>query len=262
MNQIFLEIGNFKIYWYSIILLIAFSLGILLALKTCKKEKIEISKIVDYFFYMVPLCLIGARIYYVLFNLEYYSKNIIDIFKVWEGGLAIHGGIIVGVIFTIYYTKRKKINFWQLVDILCISLILGQIIGRWGNFMNSEAYGPVTTYSTLHNMHIPEFIIKGMKINGVYHHPTFLYESLWNLIGLIIILITKKVLLKLNKYNYGTLCSIYLIWYGIGRFFIEGMRQDSLMFGSIRIAQLVSIISIVSGMIIILYVNLNKRVKK
>ena len=101
-----------------------------------------------------------------------------------------------------------------------------------------------------------------MKINGVYHHPTFLYESLWNLIGLIIILITKKVLLKLNKYNYGTLCSIYLIWYGIGRFFIEGMRQDSLMFGSIRIAQLVSIISIVSGMIIILYVNLNKRVKK
>lgn len=262
MNQIFLEIGNFKIYWYSIILLIAFSLGILLALKTCKKEKIEISKIVDYFFYMVPLCLIGARIYYVLFNLDYYSKNIIDIFKVWEGGLAIHGGIIVGVIFTIYYTKRKKINFWQLVDILCISLILGQIIGRWGNFMNSEAYGPVTTYSTLHNMHIPEFIIKGMKINGVYHHPTFLYESLWNLIGLIIILITKKVLLKLNKYNYGTLCSIYLIWYGIGRFFIEGMRQDSLMFGSIRIAQLVSIISIVSGMIIILYVNLNKRVKK
>lgn len=262
MNQIFLEIGNFKIYWYSIILLIAFSLGILLAIKTCKKEKIEISKIVDYFFYMVPLCLIGARIYYVLFNLDYYSKNIIDIFKVWEGGLAIHGGVIVGVIFTIYYTKRKKINFWQLADILCISLILGQIIGRWGNFMNSEAYGPVTTYSTLHNMHIPEFIIKGMKINGVYHHPTFLYESLWNLIGLIIILITKKVLLKLNKYNYGTLCSIYLIWYGIGRFFIEGMRQDSLMFGSIRIAQLVSIISIVSGMIIILYVNLNKRVKK
>lgn len=262
MNQIFLEIGNFKIYWYSIILLIAFSLGISLSIKTCKKEKIEISKIVDYFFYMVPLCLIGARIYYVLFNLEYYSKNIIDIFKVWEGGLAIHGGIIVGVIFTIYYTKRKKINFWQLVDILCISLILGQIIGRWGNFMNSEAYGPVTTYSTLHNMHIPEFIIRGMKINGVYHHPTFLYESLWNLIGLIIILITKKVLLKLNKYNYGTLCSIYLIWYGIGRFFIEGMRQDSLMFGSIRIAQLVSIISIVSGMIIILYVNLNKRVKK
>lgn len=262
MNQIFLEIGNFKIYWYSIILLIAFSLGILLALKTCKKEKIEISKIVDYFFYMVPLCLIGARIYYVLFNLDYYSKNIIDIFKVWEGGLAIHGGIIVGVIFTIYYTKRKKINFWQLADILCISLILGQIIGRWGNFMNSEAYGPVTTYSTLHNMHIPEFIIKGMKINGVYHHPTFLYESLWNLIGLIIILITKKVLLKLNKYNYGTLCSIYLIWYGIGRFFIEGMRQDSLMFGSIRIAQLVSIFSIVLGLILILYVNLNKRVKK
>ena len=211
---------------------------------------------------MVPLCLIGARIYYVLFNLDYYSKNIIDIFKVWEGGLAIHGGIIVGVIFTIYYTKRKKINFWQLADILCISLILGQIIGRWGNFMNSEAYGPVTTYSTLHNMHIPEFIIKGMKINGVYHHPTFLYESLWNLIGLIIILITKKVLLKLNKYNYGTLCSIYLIWYGIGRFFIEGMRQDSLMFGSIRIAQLVSIFSIVLGLILILYVNLNKRVKK
>lgn len=262
MSPVIFTVGNFEVRWYSTLIALAVLISYFMIIREGERLNIKKEFTFNMLFWTLIIGIIGARLYYVLFNLDYYSKNVIDIFKVWEGGLAIHGGIIVGVIFTIYYTKRKKINFWQLADILCISLILGQIIGRWGNFMNSEAYGPVTTYSTLHNMHIPEFIIKGMKINGVYHHPTFLYESLWNLIGLIIILITKKVLLKLNKYNYGTLCSIYLIWYGTGRFFIEGMRQDSLMFGSIRIAQLVSIFSIVLGLILILYVNLNKRVKK
>lgn len=261
MNQIFLEIGNFKIYWYSVILLIAFVVGIALALKECKKQELKISLMTDYCFYMVPLCLIGARIYYVLFNLDYYSKNLIDIFKVWEGGLAIHGGVIVGIIFTIYFSKKHKLNFWQICDIFCVSLILGQAIGRWGNFMNGEAYGPATTYSTLHNLNIPEFIIKGMKINGVYHHPTFLYESLWNVIGFVLLILLRRILKKTNKYNYGTLTSFYLIWYGIGRFFIEGMRQDSLMIGLFRMAQIVSIFSIIAGIIIMLFVNIKKRVQ-
>lgn len=261
MNQVFLEIGSFKIYWYSLILLVAFSIGIYLALRECKIQGIRSSLMVDYCFYMVPLCLLGARIYYVLFNLDYYSKNLVDIFKVWEGGLAIHGGIIIGVIFSIYFTRKHKLNFFQIADIFCISLILGQAIGRWGNFMNGEAYGPATTYSTLHNLHIPEFIINGMKINGVYHHPTFLYESLWNILGFIILIVLKIILTKTKKYKFGTLTSFYLIWYGAGRFFIEGMRQDSLMMGNLRVAQIISIISIIVGLIIMLVVNIRKRVK-
>lgn len=258
MNQIFLEIGNFKIYWYSVILLVAFSLGIYLAIKESKKQGLNMELISDYCFYMVPICLLGARIYYVLFNLDYYSSNLIEIFKVWEGGLAIHGGVIAGLIYTIFYTKKYNLNFLQITDIFCISLIIGQIIGRWGNFMNGEAFGPATNYSNLKSLYIPEFIINGMKINGIYHHPTFLYESLWNLIGLIILMIIKK-LYKTKKD--GFLTSIYLIWYGIGRFLIESLRQDSLMLFNFKVAQLVSILYIISGIIIFIIIYRKKRVK-
>ena len=131
---------------------------------------------------------------------------------------------------------------------MVVSLILGQAIGRWGNFMNSEAYGPVTTLETLKNLHIPQFIIDGMHINGNYYHPTFLYESLWCLIGFLILLFMKKS----RAFKKGTTFSTYLIWYGIGRFLIESLRQDSLYFGTLRIAQLVSILGIIIGVIILI----------
>jgi phosphatidylglycerol:prolipoprotein diacylglycerol transferase len=135
------------------------------------------------------------------------------------------------------------------MDIIVVSLILGQILGRWGNFMNSEAYGPETTQLFLKSLHIPTFIINGMYINGTYYHPTFLYESLWNLIGLIIMLIIRH-----NKHNrLGFLSSFYLIWYGIGRFFIESLRTDSLMFFNLKIAQMISIIMIIIGIILFVY---------
>lgn len=243
MNPIFITIGNIQIYWYSVILFVAFALGAILALKEAKKYDISTDFMYNLFFYLVPTVLIGARIYYVIFNLDYYSNNILSIFKVWEGGLAIHGGIIAGIIFVLYYTKKHKINTLKIIDILVVSLILGQAIGRWGNFFNGEAHGPITSLSTMSHQHLPQFIINGMYIDGNYYIPTFLYESLWCLFGFIIlILIRNKTKVKL-----GQITSIYMIWYGIIRFIIESMRTDSLMFGNIKMAQLISILMILIG---------------
>lgn len=243
MNPIFITIGNIQIYWYSVILFVAFALGAILALKEAKKYDISTDFIYNLFFYLVPTVLIGARIYYVIFNLDYYSNNILSIFKVWEGGLAIHGGIIAGIIFVLYYTKKHKINTLKIIDILVVSLVLGQAIGRWGNFFNGEAHGPITSLSILRHQHLPQFIINGMYIDGNYYIPTFLYESLWCLFGFIIlILIRNKTKIKL-----GQMTSIYMIWYGIIRLIIESMRTDSLMLGNIKMAQLISILMILIG---------------
>lgn len=246
MRQIFLDLGIIQIHWYSIILFVAFLIGGMLALKEAKKWKIQEDYMVNLFFYLIPIALIGARLYFVLFNLDYYSVNPIDIFKVWEGGLAIHGGIIAGLIFLIIYTKKYKINTFRMLDITTIGLIIGQAIGRWGNFFNQEAHGPMVSLETLSSLPIPKFIIDGMNINGVYYHPTFFYESIWCIVGFIILLIFKH-----RKYTkIGQTTSLYLIWYGIGRFLIESLRTDSLMLGNLKVAQLVSILMITAGIII------------
>lgn len=246
MNPIIISIGSIHIYWYSLILLVTFTLGFYLLLRMGTKQGISKDFIYDYACYLIPICLIGARIYYVIFEFNYYVTDLLAIFRVWEGGLAIHGGIIAGTIFTFFYTKKHNVKFFKLTDILVICLIIGQILGRWGNFFNSEAYGPETTLEFLNSICLPRFIIEGMHINGNYYHPTFLYESLWNLIGLIILLIVKKY----NK-NFGLITSIYLIYYGVGRFLIESLRQDSLMLGNIKLAQLISILMILIGVVIL-----------
>lgn len=252
MNPIFLDLGFIQIYWYSVILFVAFLIGGTLAIHEAKKWKIPEDFMINLFFYVIIFSLIGARLYYVAFNWDYYATSPINIFKVWEGGLAIHGGLIAATIVIIIYSKKYKVNTLRLLDILVVSLILGQAIGRWGNFMNGEAHGAVTTLSHLQSLHIPEFIINGMKINGVYYQPTFLYESFLNLLGFIILFIYRG-----RRYTkVGTTTSLYLVWYGIVRFFIEGMRTDSLMLGSIRVAQLVSILMVIIG--IVMFIILRK----
>ena len=251
MNPIFLEIGPVQIYWYSIFILIAFIIGAMLAYKEAKRFSISKEFITNTFFYLIPLVIIGARLYYVIFNFEYYSSNPIDILKIWEGGLAIHGGIIVGLLFLLFYTKKYKVSFIRILDIMVVSLILGQAIGRWGNFFNGEAYGSEVTIEFLQKLHLPNFIINGMYINGSYYHPTFLYESIWCFIGFIILFI-----LRYTKYlKIGQLTSYYLIWYGLGRIFIEGLRMDSLMIGSFKIAQIISIIMILLGIIMLFIIK-------
>lgn len=243
MNPIFLEIGPVQIYWYSIFILIAFVVGAFLAFKEAKRFNISDEFMTNMCFYLIPIVLVGARLYYVVFNLDYYLANPIDILKVWEGGLAIHGGILAGLIFIIFYTRKYKVSLLRMLDIIVVSLILGQAIGRWGNFFNGEAYGTVVSLEFLQNLHLPEFIIDGMLIDGFYHHPTFLYESLWCLLGFIIMFI-----LRYTKYlRLGQLTSFYLVWYGIERFAVEGLRTDSLMLGSLKMAQLISLGMVVLG---------------
>ena len=249
MNPIFLDLGVIQIHWYSVMIFIALLIGGVLALNEAKKWKIPEDLMINYFFFLVPFTLIGARFYYVLFNLDYYSNDWISIFRVWEGGLAIHGGIIAGILWTLFYTKKYKVNFFRMTDIMAVSLIIGQAIGRWGNFFNQEAYGAVTTHEFLSKLHLPNFIIDNMYINGAYHHPTFLYESIFCLIGFIILLIIRRF-----KYiKIGQITSLYFVWYGLVRFFIEGSRTDSLMLGSIKMAQLVSILMIVLGIIMFFF---------
>ena len=208
-------------------------------------------------FYTIIFALLGARLYYVAFNWDYYGSHLLDIVKIWEGGLAIHGALIFGLIFVRFYTKKYKIKTMRVLDIIVVGLILGQAIGRWGNFFNGEAHGPLTTYETLKNLHIPEFIINGMKINGSYYHPTFLYESLWNFIGFIILLIVRR-----SKYlKIGQLTGIYLLYYGIGRLLIESLRTDSLMLGNLKMAQLVSIAMIIIGLVLILIKQFQSKFK-
>lgn len=245
MNPIFIEFGSVQIYWYSVFILIAFIIGGYLAIIEAKRFNISENFMTNMFFYLVPIALIGARLYYVLFNLDYYSHNTIEIFKIWEGGLAIHGGLIAGLLFIIFYTKKYKVSLIRMLDIFVVSIILGQAIGRWGNFFNGEAYGPIVSLEFLQNLHIPNVIIKGMYIDGMYHHPTFLYESIWCFLGFIIMLIIRYT----KHLRLGQLTSFYLCWYGIERFFVEGLRTDSLMFGSIKIAQLISLIMIIAGIV-------------
>lgn len=247
MNPVLINLGFIEIRWYSVLVLSAFIIGYFLVINRCKKKNYSLALVSDMLFYLVIVCILGARLYYCLFYIDElgnnpYFTNPIDMLKIWEGGLAIHGGIIAGFIFLYIYTKNKKLNLLEILDIIAPSLVLGQCIGRWGNFFNSEAYGPVTTFETLKELHIPNFIIDGMYIDGAYHHPTFLYESLGCLIIFILLLIVR------NKFKNGQVAGIYFILYGIIRFLIETLRTDSLMFLSFKVAQIISIILILTGL--------------
>lgn len=245
MNPIMFTVGKFEFRWYSILILIGAIIAILLACKEAKRFGIKSDFIVNLAFYTIIFGIIGARLYYVLFNFELYKDNIVDVIKVWNGGLAIHGGLLAGTIAAIIYTKKCNVKSLKIIDIAIPGVILAQAIGRWGNFFNSEAHGAVTTLARLKAQHIPSFIIKGMNIGGFYYEPTFFYESLWCFIGFIIL-----IYLRRRKYlKVGMLTWTYLMWYGVGRFLIESRRTDSLMLGGFKVAQLVSIILFIIGLI-------------
>jgi len=255
LNPELFNIGGLSIRWYSVLILLGILIGFFLANKEGKKFDLPKDFIFDLGFYVVIFGIIGARLYYCLFNFETYASNPIEILKIWNGGLAIHGGIIGGLVTLLIYCKIKKVSPLRMCDIVVPSLILAQAIGRWGNFFNMEAHGPATTLLNLQNLHIPKFIINGMQINGIYYHPTFLYESLWCIIGFIVILLIRKYYKYLKS---GQLTCVYMMWYSVGRIFIESLRTDSLMLGSFKIAQLISIIMFSIGLIIFIYLCFNK----
>lgn len=255
MNPVMFEIFGVSIRWYSFLLLVAMVIALLLLKREAKRFEINWDFIFNLSFWTIIFGILGARLYYVAFNWSLYKDDLLSIIKVWEGGLAIHGGLIAGALTLFIYCKRVKANTLKIIDMALPSVILAQAIGRWGNFFNGEAHGIATSLAKLESMHIPNFIIKGMHINGVYYQPTFLYESIWCLIGFIILLVIRR-----NKYTkVGTITGTYLIWYSIGRFFIEHLRTDSLMLGGFRVAQIVSIVLFIIGAILIIR---NKRQSK
>lgn len=254
MNRVAFNIFGFNVYYYSLCILLGVIVAYILITREGKKQGLQKEFISDLIFYTLIIGILGARVYYCVFNLDYYLANPSEILKIYNGGLAIHGGVIAGLIFVYFYTKKKNVSFIKILDIVAPAVIIAQSFGRWGNFFNQEAHGGITTYQNLKNMHIPEFIINGMHIEGKYYYPTFFFESIWCLIGFIILMIARK-----NKnLRKGFQIGFYFIWYGIGRFFIEALRTDSLMFFGLKIAQIVSLIGIIIGIIIIV-TNRNKK---
>lgn len=247
MNPVMIKIFNFEVRWYSFFILLGIIIAFLYLNNESKKYKAPKDFMFNLTFYTVIFGLIGARLYYVIFNWQLYSHDVLAAFRFWEGGLAIHGGIIAGLITIYLYCRRKKARFLKIIDIAAPAVLIAQSIGRWGNFFNSEAHGPATTLATLksHGI-IPSFIIDGMNINGIYYEPTFYYESLWCLLGFIICLFIRNY----KNTKLGDLTAFYLIWYGSGRFLIESLRTDSLMLGGLKVAQIVSIIAVICGVVI------------
>ena len=238
LERVAFSLFGIDVYWYAILIV----LGMVIALLLCKRDSgkygVKFETILDLSLYVIPISIVSARIYYVEFNLEPYMVDPLKIFDFRSGGLAIYGGIIGAVITIIVFCKKRKINFLDILDYVAPFLPLAQAIGRWGNFINVEAYGTETN--------LPWRM--GIFENGIYKevHPTFLYESSLNLIGLIILLIFRKN----SHLKNGMLLSFYLIWYSLVRFFIESMRTDSLILGNLKMAQVISIVLFIIGVVI------------
>lgn len=252
LDRVMLEIGPFTIYWYGVIIASGALLGIYLAMREAERLGWKRDLIIDFVVFAIPIAIISARLFYVFFEFDrYVNEPLWKVIAIWEGGIAIHGAVFGGVLTAIIFSRVRNISFWKLADIIAPSLILGQAIGRWGNFMNQEAHGGPVSEAAYNNFlqYLPDFIMNQMTIGGVMYHPTFLYESAWNILVF-------AFLILLRKYNLlrGEIFLNYLIFYSIGRFFIEGLRTDSLyIIEGLRTAQVVSITLIVLAIILIIY---------
>jgi len=247
IDPIAIAIGPLKIHWYGIIMGLAFFLGTYLARHNSKRSGLDADHILNMVVLIIPAAIICARLYYVVFEWDQYKNNLMDIIAVWKGGLAIHGGLIGGVLAGTWYIRKHNLPFLKQADVMMPSVILGQAIGRWGNFINQEAHGGPATTEFMEKF--PAFIRDQMYIGGQYYHPTFLYESLWNLVVFAILM---TMFYRFKKFD-GQILFSYMILYSIGRFFIEGMRTDSLLIAdTLRVAQLVSLTLIALGLILML----------
>lgn len=255
INRVAFELFGLQIYWYAIIIVSGIALALWMSNREAVRVGLKEDDMTNFILWALPIAIIGARLYYILFDLEPYLADPIQIFNTRSGGLAIYGGLIAAVIVLIVYTRHNFIDPWLFLDVVAPGVMLGQAMGRWGNFTNHEAYGGETTRQFLESLHLPQFIINNMYIDGAFRQPTFFYESMWSLLGLILILIIrKKVAVKRGDLFLG-----YVTWYSFGRFFVEGMRTDSLyFFGGLRVSQVLSLVLFVGG-IALLYYRRKKR---
>ena len=239
-----------EIYFYGVIIALGFILAALYCAKRAKEFGLSSDELYELVIWLIPTCIIGARLYYVLFKLDYFIANPNKIFALRDGGLAIYGGIIAGIIVGIIWCRAKKIRVFAVADLTAFGLLIGQSVGRWGNFINREAFGAQTEIFCRMGLTVPGF-------ETLYVHPTFLYESLWNFFGLIVLHIWSKK--GKRKYD-GQVFWLYILWYGLGRAWIEGLRSDSLYIGStdIRVSQLLAIVSAVVSLVILI-INARKQ---
>ena len=257
-GPILFEIGPIAIRWYGLLIASAVLIGLTLSQFLAKRRKVDPELLGDLAIWLVLFAIPAARIYYVLFEWQEYSQRPEDIIAIWKGGIAIHGAIIGGTIGTIIFARLNRISFWQLLDLVVPSVILGQAIGRWGNFFNSEAFGKPTNLPW--KLYIAPRYRPLESLNAEYYHPTFLYESLWNLaIFAILLFLFFWGLKNRERLKTGTLAGVYLIGYSLGRVWIEWLRTDSLMLGSLKVAQVVSISAIALGLLILAWLYLFKR---
>lgn len=244
MDRVAFTIFGIDVMWYGILMATGMILGTLIAIKEAKRVGIKEDYILDLAIIAIPAGLICARLYYVLFNWGYYSNNPSQILNFRGGGMAIHGALIGGVLAGYIFSRYKKLDFFKLADTVMLGMPLAQSIGRWGNFINQEAHGGPTNLPW------------GIMVNGVKVHPTFLYESIWDF-GIFVFL---WIFRKKKSYG-GQVIVLYAILYSLGRFFIEGLRTDSLMIGPFRMAQVISLVGIIGGIVVHMYLS-NKKKKK
>ena len=248
----FIEIGPFSIQWYAVCIMTGAVIAYLIGQYHFKKLGYDKEILSDYFVGLLVIGIIGARIWYVIFMWnELYANNPMDIFMITNGGLAIQGGIFTGLIYSYFFFKKREIPFLVAGDAIMPGVLIAQALGRWGNFFNHEAYGSEVSLAFLKSLHLPDFIIDNMYIHGSYYHPTFLYESIGCLIGFFLIIFVVKKIQKKQGLQFFS----YFVWYGLIRYFIEGLRTDSLYVFGLKTAQLVSIGFVIAGIIGIVYCN-------
>lgn len=251
LNPIAFHLGPIQVHWYGIIIASAVIIAVTLAVREGGRRNVDADDIYDMILYALPAAIIAARIYYVAFEWPYYSQHLSEIIQIWDGGIAVYGSLIGAGIVVFFFCRSRFIPVWLMLDIAAPTVIMAQGIGRWGNFMNQEAFGQITSLSFLQGLHLPHFIISQMLINGAYRQPTFLYESTWDILGFVVLMSLRH---RKGLFKQGEVFLSYVIWYSFGRFFIEGMRTDSLMlFNTIRVSQLLSVVLFIGAIGLVIY---------
>lgn len=268
MNRVAVSLFGHNIYWYGVIIAVGFLLAVLYCYRKCPQFGVDSEKLIDMLFFAVPLAIIGARLYYVIFYLSRFQNadGSLDwgrVIAIWDGGLAIYGGIIAAVATVVIFCKVRKIKLWNFLDVGAYGLLIGQAIGRWGNFVNVEVFGGVTDVPwRMCGESIADWLWKNGHIDSaeVYQsildgslgvHPTFFYESLWNVIGLVLLIVIGN---KWRKCD-GQIFLSYIAWYGVGRAVIEGIRTDTLFFFNtgIKVSQMLAILSAAAAVVLLVW---------
>jgi phosphatidylglycerol:prolipoprotein diacylglycerol transferase len=235
------QIGNFTIYYYGVIIAFGLMLAVIYGMRRCKQFGFKEDDILDGVLWVTPFAIICARAYYCIFSWEHYAHDPISVLYIWKGGLAIYGGVLGAIVGVAVFTRIKRIKLAALFDLVSLGFLIGQGIGRWGNFFNREAFGAET--QSFLRMGLYNVITGAVK----YYHPTFLYESVWNAVGFVLL----HFLSKHRKYD-GQIALGYVAWYGLGRTMIEGLRTDSLMWGDFRVSQVLAAVSCVAAVVVLL----------